>query len=240
MAGRTVTVWADLRSIHLSLNGHLVRTVPSRLRPQDLAHLVMRGARPAGPAPAKPVLRRANGTAVLTAGQTVEIERVITNSGTVTIAGSPHLIGCAWAGRRVTLRLDGHLMHAVIDNALIGTWTCPIDPSRLGQLRGAQSPVTPLPPPPLPAGSLRAQRKVHANGRIMVATQSIKLGPRHAGKLVTVIVEDTHLRVLHGEDEIAVRPRRNLAPITRFHVTGAGAKNQTGQASPDDKRSSMS
>jgi len=62
----------------------------------------------------------------------------------------------------------------------------------------------------------------------MVAKQSIKLGLRHAGKLVTVIVEDTHLRVIHGEEEIAVRPRRSLTPITRFHVTGAGAKLETG------------
>ncbi|WP_130290016.1 hypothetical protein [Pseudonocardia sediminis] len=56
----------------------------------------------------------------------------------------------------------------------------------------------------------------------MVARQRIKLGPCHAGKLVTVIVEDTHVRVLHNGDEIAVRPRRSLAPITRLHVTGAG------------------
>jgi hypothetical protein len=46
---------------------------------------------------------------------------------------------------------------------------------------------------------------VHTNGKIMVARQSIKLGPRHAGKIVTV-AEDTHLRVIHGEEEIAVRP----------------------------------
>jgi hypothetical protein len=236
MAGRTVTVWADLRTVHVSVDGHVVRTVASRLQPEDLRHLAMRGARAAGPPPAKPAFRRANGTPVLGAGEAVEIERAISSDGTVTIAGSGHLIGFAWAGRKVALRLDGHLMHAVIDNALIGTWTCPIPASRLRQLKGARAPAAALPPPPLPAGSLRAQRKVHANGRIMVAKQSIKLGPRHAGKLVTVIVEDTHLRVLHGEEEIAVRPRRNLAPITRFHVTGAGARPETRQASPDDKR----
>jgi hypothetical protein len=42
-------------------------------------------------------------------------------------------------------------------------------------------PATPLPPPPLPAGSIRAHRRVHASGRIMVAKQAIKLDPRHAG-----------------------------------------------------------
>jgi hypothetical protein len=30
----------------------------------------------------------------------------------------------------------------------------------------------------------------------MVAKQSIKLGPRHAGKLVTVVIEDTHFPIL--------------------------------------------
>ncbi len=60
----------------------------------------------------------------------------------------------------------------------------------------------------------------------MVAGQRVKLGPRHRGKIVTAVIEDTHLRILNGEEEIAVRPRRNLKPITRFHVTGAGANSR--------------
>jgi len=44
----------------------------------------------------------------------------------------------------------------------------------------------------------------------MVAGQRIELGHRHRGKIVTVIIEDTHLRILHGEEEIAVRPRHSL------------------------------
>ena len=136
----------------------------------------------------------------------------MTKDGTVTIAGHVHLVGFAWAGRRVALRLDGHLMHAIADKALIGTWPCPFPTDRLTTLRGARTPSTPLPPPPLPAGPLRAQRKVHASGRIMVANQRIKLGPRHRGKLVTVVIEDTHLRILDGDEEIAVRPRRDLTP----------------------------
>lgn len=240
MAGRTVTVWADLRSIHVSYDGHVIRTVASRLRPEDLSYLAMRGARPAGPAPERPALRRANGTAVLDPGQVVEIDRAVNKDGVVTIGGTNHLVGFAWAGRRVTLRLDGNLLHAIADDALIGTWPCPINTDKIGQLRGARTPSTPLPPPPLPAGSLRAQRKVHASGRIMVAGQGIKLGPRHRGKIVTVVIEDTHLRILHGEEEIAVRPRRSTKPITRLHVTGAGVTPDERQASLDDKTSNMS
>lgn len=85
-------------------------------------------------------------------------------------------------------------------------------------------PANPLPLPPRAPGGLRAIRKVHASGNIMVAKQNIKLGVRYRGQTVTVVIEDTHFRILLGEEEIAVRPRRNLKPITRFYVTGAGVK----------------
>ena len=226
LAGRTLTVWADLRSIHLTLDGHLVRTLSSRLLPQDLQHLAVCGARPAGPPPATAALPRINGTTVLGAGQAVEVDRKVNKDGNIQIATHQLLIGFAHAGRTITRRLDGHLMHAIADNTLIGTWPSPIPADRLPRLPGARPAATPLPPPPLPAGSIRAQRRVHASGRIMVARQPIKLGQRHAGKLVTVVIEDTHLRILHGEEEIAVRPRRDPTPITRLHVTGKGVKTQ--------------
>ncbi|MEU7634355.1 integrase core domain-containing protein [Nocardia sp. NPDC049220] len=238
--GRVVTVWANPRSLHISLDGHLIRTVASRLLPEHLQLLRMRGGHPAGPEPGKPALRKANGTIVIPAGEAIEIDRVVNRDGGVGIGGHHHVVGFAWTGRTVTLRLDGHLMHAITDNALIGTWPCPIARDQLGRLRGARTPTTSLPPAPLPAGSLRAQRRVHESGRILVAGQRIKLGPRHRGKLVTIIIEDTHLRILHGEEEIAVRPRNSTKPITRFYVTGKGATTTSGQASDDDVRSSNS
>ncbi|MGW9432770.1 integrase core domain-containing protein, partial [Streptomyces decoyicus] len=42
LAGRTLTVRANHRSAHFLLDGHLVATVPSRLRPEDIAYLTMR------------------------------------------------------------------------------------------------------------------------------------------------------------------------------------------------------
>lgn len=69
--------------------------------------------------------------------------------------------------------------------------------------------------------------------------QFIKLGPRHAGKIVTVVIEDTHFRILHGEDELAVRPRKNPGPITRLYVKGTGTQRDR-QGSPDDKPSKKS
>lgn len=207
-----------------------VRTAPAAVL------LAMKGARPAGPPPARPAMRRLNGTPVLPEGRAVEIERVVTRHGTVAIGGVRHVVGARWAGCRVVFRLDGHLMHTIADQAQIGVWPCPVGADRLTRLQGARTPTAPLPPLPLPAGSLRAQRKVHASGRISVANQCIKLGPRHVGKLVTVVIEDTHLWVLHGEEEIAVRPRKNPGPVTRLHVRGMGTREER-QASPDDKRS---
>ncbi|MEV4283543.1 hypothetical protein [Actinoplanes xinjiangensis] len=57
----------------------------------------------------------------------------------------------------------------------------------------------------------------------MVNKQFLKLGARHAGKTVTVIIEDTHYRVLHGQEEIAVKARKDTSPITRLHVNGKDA-----------------
>ena len=220
MAGRTLTVWADLHSIHLLLDGHVLRTVASRLLPQDLAFLAMRGARQAGPRarPGRdPAPRR---QPVLAAGQAVEIDRKVHRDGHVFVDGEKYQVGTGHAGTTVTMRLDGHLMHAIADGALAGTWPCPITAERAARMNGARAAATPLPPPPLPAGSIAARRRVHPDGRIMVNKQPMKLGPRHAGKLVTVIIEDTCYRVLHGEEEIAVKPRKDTSPITRLYVRG--------------------
>ena len=220
MAGRTLTVWADLHSIHLLLDGHLLRTVASRLLPQDLAYLAMRGARPAGPEPAKAAIQRKDGKPVLAAGQAVEIDRKVHRDGHVTVGGEKYRVGTGYAGTQVTLRLDGHLMHAIADGALAGTWPCPVTPERAARMNGARTAASPLPPAPLPAGSIAARRRVHPDGRIMVNKQPMKLGPRHAGKLVTVIIEDTCYRILHGEEELAVKPRKDTSPITRLYVRG--------------------
>lgn len=56
----------------------------------------------------------------------MEIERAVARDGLVSIARDTDLVGFAWTGRKITLRLDGHLMHAIADDALIGTWPCPV------------------------------------------------------------------------------------------------------------------
>jgi hypothetical protein len=60
----------------------------------------------------------------------------------VIIAGSKCQFGFGLAGSTVTMRLDGHLMHAIAAAAPIGTWPCPITAQK-----AAGSPA-PAPPPP--------------------------------------------------------------------------------------------
>ena len=50
-AGRTVTLCIDTTTVHLSLDGQHLKTLPSRLTSIDLARLRAQGARPAGPPP---------------------------------------------------------------------------------------------------------------------------------------------------------------------------------------------
>lgn len=38
-----------------------------------------------------------------------------------------------------------------------------------------------------------------------------------------VVIEDTHYRILHDGEELAIRPRKDTTPITRLHVRGKGA-----------------
>ena len=81
---------------------------------------------------------------------------------------------------------------------------------------------------------------MRADGRITIAGQTIRLGLRHCGKIVTVVVEDTHPRILYGEEQIAVRPRRSTKPITRFYVTGASVKPDKESSISYDKPSRIS
>ena len=220
LAGRTLTVWADLHSIHLLLDGHVLRTVASRLLPQDLAFLAMRGARQAGPEPAPdrdPAPRR-QARAGRRAGRRDRPQGP---------PRRPRLRRRREVPGRHRLRRDrrdhaaGQVPHARHRRRRPRrNLALPITAEGAARMDGARAAATPLPPPTLPAGSIAAHRRVHADGRIMVNKQPIKLGPRHAGKLVTVIIEDTCYRVLHGEEELAVKPRKDTSPITRLYVRG--------------------
>jgi hypothetical protein len=210
-----VTLWADDRSIHVTLDGHHIKTVSSRLHDEHLRYLLLRGARPAEHAPAAPALpRTATGRTRLPENTAIEIDRVVTRDGTITFSKQLFPVHVDLVGQRITLRLDGHLMHAIANNTLIKSWPYPITLDKRLKLTGARQATSPL--PPAPSGkAARAERRVPLDGVVMVAKQRLRVGTSHAGKIVTIIAEDTHFRILDGDQELAIHPRKTNQPITR-------------------------
>jgi len=211
-AGRLAHVWADEHSIHILLDAELVKTVASNLAPADLAELRMRGAAPAGPPPSSAVA----GDGRLPAGAVIEIDRAVDRDGSLTLAATRLALGTQLARTRVTLRLDGHLIHVIHNGVLAKTLPCPVPPEQRHRLRGARLAEQPLPPPP--AGPVHLERRVPVDGVVMVTRQRLRVGRTHAGKTVTIIVEDTHFRVLHNGEELSLHPRTTKQPVTRFRA----------------------
>ena len=156
-AGQLAHVWADEFTVHVLIGGQLVKTVPSCLEAEDLATLKMRGASPAGPPPAAPSPAKAG---ALPGGTVIEVDRTTDADGVADLAGHRIKIGAELARRRVTLRLDGHLMHVISDGALAKTLPSPIPAADRGTLPGARIAAAALPPPA--PGPVSVQRKVPA------------------------------------------------------------------------------
>jgi transposase InsO family protein len=210
LGGHPVIVWADLRSIHVLLGGELVRTRASRLSPSDLAEMRLRGARIAGPEPAPAAAPRGP----LPAATAIEIDRTVGRDGDVQLAGHRAMVEVNLAGQRVTLRLDQGLMHVIAAGRLVKTVPAPIVADQAAKLPGARTAQQPLPPPPAPP--LRAIRKIPADGITMVARQRLRVGRAHAGKTVTVVIEDTVFRVLYNDIELGVHARKSTEPIRQY------------------------
>ncbi len=211
-AGAGVTLWMDSTTVHVSLDGKRIKTVPSRLSTADLARLRASGARRAGPAPAS----RAPGP--LAARLPIEVARTVNASGVVGLAGRQITVGVPLAGQRVTLRLDGPLMQVVADGMLVHTLPCPIPPQRRAYISDAQ--LSPL-PPKAPQDAVRVGRKVSARGSIQVCGQQVQVGMAHARTVVTVEVTDTTLHVFdHDGHCLRTLPRTSSKEVTRFKAYG--------------------
>jgi transposase InsO family protein len=210
-AGQLARVWADEFTVHVLIGGQLVKTVPSSLDAEDLATLKMRGASPAGPPPAMPAPGRAG---TLPGGTVIEVDRAVDVNGIADLAGHRVKVGAELAHSRVTLRLDGHLIHVVRDGVLAKTLPSPVPAAGRGKLRGAR--IAPVALPPSAPGPVSVQRKVPRDGVIMVTRQRLRVGATYAGKIVTVHVEDTHFRVTCDGAEISLHPRTEQRPVTRW------------------------
>jgi transposase InsO family protein len=213
LAGQQLTLWMDSTTVHISLDGLRVKTVPSRLNTADLARLRSTpGSRPAGPPPAP----RAAGP--LAARLPIQVDRTANAVGVVSLAGTAVPIGFQYAGRRVTLRLDGPLLHLIVDGVLTRTMPAPVPADQRYRLRDARL-AGPLPAPPV--GPARVQRKVSSRGGIQVCNQRVQVGMTHARKIVTVEVDQTVLRILDSTGTVlTVVARTNTEEVTRHKAYG--------------------
>jgi hypothetical protein len=81
------------------------------------------------------------------------------------------------------------------------------------------APASHAPHHPPPSGApISVQRRIPAEGVVMVTRQRLRIGHTHAGKTVTILVEDTHFRVLHNGQQLSLHPRTNNQPVTRFRA----------------------
>ena len=206
-AGQKVTLWIDTTSVHLSIGGWRVKTVPSRLTEVALARLRRTDGRPAGAPPAGP------SPGVLAASRCVEVDRLVNGIGGITLLNRLILVGSPLAGQRARIRLDGQLMHVLTqDGMLWRTLPCPIPPHQRHRLQGVRL----AGPVPLPEPAVTVQRRVSSRGGIQVALQRIQVGMTHAGKIVTVITENNTFRLVIDGDTVAVVPRTTSREIGRF------------------------
>jgi hypothetical protein len=214
-AGQTVTLWMDTASVHLSVGGWRIKTVPSRLSEVDLARLRQADARPAGPPPAGP------SPGMLAASRCVEVDRLVNGIGGVTLLNRLILVGSPLAGQRARIRLDGQLMHVLTqDGVLWRTLPCPIPPHQRHRLQAVRL----AGPAPLPAAALTVQRRVSSRGGIQVARQKIQVGMTHAGKIVTVVTENNNFRLVIDGETVRAVPRTTSREIGRYkaHATHPG------------------
>jgi hypothetical protein len=190
--GQQVTFWIGTTTVHLTIDGWRIKTVPSRLSAVDVARLRQAGARRQGRPRPGPCPARA-------ATSCVEVQRLVNSSGIITLANQAVPVGSPLAGQRARIRLDGQVMHVLTqDGVLWPTLPCPVPPGVRHKLQGVRL-AGPL---PLPPASPVIQRRVSSRGGIQVARQRVQVGLPHAGQVVTVELGDTTLRVIDANGEL--------------------------------------
>ena len=104
------------------------------------------------------------------------------------------------------------------DGSLLRTLACPIPADRRWRLRGVRRARS---LPPQPGGPITVQRRVSCRGALMVARQQI-----HAGKIATVVCENTHFRVVIDGETAAVVPRTTTSEIHRYKANATDKRTQ--------------
>ncbi len=169
--GQQVRFWIDTTTVHLSIGGWRIKTVPVP---------AVRGG--PGPAPAArcPSGRTAaRGERTGSAGRTscVEVQRLVDAAGIVTLANQVIQVGSPLAGQRARIRLDGGVMHVITqDGVLWRTLPCPIPPAQRHKLKAPPRRTRPTSPAHWPSsGGI-------SRGGIQVARQRIQVGMTHPAR----------------------------------------------------------
>jgi hypothetical protein len=194
-AGVTVTFWADVDVIHLTIGGARVKSVRSHLSTADLARLAADGGRPAGPPPipaAEP-------------GAAIEVDRIVSKDGQVSLSGRYYTAAEILGGQLISIRIEETtlMFFDPQTRVLLRTRPSPLTWDQARLLRGAR----PAGPPPRPSTEpVTVQRVASNTGIIMVVGQKIALGRIHAGQVVTVhVADDTVTIELADGDSRTVR-----------------------------------
>jgi hypothetical protein len=127
LAGRTIELWAGLDRVHVLLDGHRIKTLPSRLDCTDIGRLLASGARPGG-------LDDRCGCG----WQRRWLERTVSASGNVSLGNHVISAGLPLAGQRITLRLDGPIAEILSNGTVSPTVACPVPEQDRPRLRGAR------------------------------------------------------------------------------------------------------
>lgn len=211
-AGQPVTVWVSATTMHVFSGQELLKTHPVLLTEGDRARLIGQGGRPGRPSPAT-----ALPPGPLPADAVVEIDRQVTGSGCVNVAGKLIGVGLPLAGKRATLRIDASLMQVIVDGTLVKTLPSPITGPGRRRLRGARlAGLTPA----APAGAVQVERVVSHTGSVKVAGCKLQIGSIHRGKVVTIVLEETRFRILYQGQELAAHPRVVVKEVKRLRASG--------------------
>ncbi|MBF4999575.1 transposase [Nocardia sp. BSTN01] len=148
LVGRTVTVWISDRTVHVLLDGQLIRTRAMSFIDAGLQSMLLRGGRPAGPEPQGGI----SADTPLAPTVVVEVDRKATRDGIVSLGPVPVALGPGLIGKQLTLRFDGSIMYVIHAGLLVKTLPAPIPREQRAKLTGAG-----LLPPPASASVSAAQ-----------------------------------------------------------------------------------
>jgi transposase InsO family protein len=213
-AGREVHFWADTVSVHVTMGGQHLKTVPSRLSTNSLHRLIAEGAVPAGPPPRSPAA-----IGLRAADATLELERTVNAAGLVSLADTQFSVGFQFAGERVRIVLEHDLAHIVRDGVVVRSFPCALPPAKRQRLQGARVAQS----LDLRTEPLVVARRVSAQGAIQIGGQKVIVGTSHRRKIVEVLVEHRYLRIMENGTTLKTVARNSTKEVKRFKASGKAA-----------------